>query len=360
MKILLTGTHFTTAEATIEELWEYNNIEIVYVGRKTTREGDSSPSAESQILPKLGVKFIQIITGRLQRAFTVYTIPSLFKIPIGFIQSFFILTQQKPDAILSFGGYVSVPIVIWGWLLSIPIIIHEQTLVTGLANKISSYFADKIAISFNVDHEFDKRKVVLTGNPIRSDITRGVVSRHKGKLPTVLITGGNQGSHVINLAVEECLDRLTKLANIIHQTGDSKFNDFERLEALKNDHYQVFKFIPNMGEVLKKTDLVVGRAGINTLTELAYLGIPAMVIPVPYLYQDEQNKNAKFFEKSGLVRILPQSKLNSRTLLNTIKACINDLNHLYKSAKKAKSMIITDAAKKLALETVLLSLSKRI
>src|SRR3989344_8533303 len=95
MKILVTGAHFTTAMAVIEELQKQPNIELVYVGRKTTREGDSSPSPESKIIPEMGVRFIPIITGRLQRSFTIYTIPSLLKIPIGLLQSFWIIFREK-------------------------------------------------------------------------------------------------------------------------------------------------------------------------------------------------------------------------------------------------------------------------
>ena len=354
MKVLLTGTHFTTALATIEEFKNYPKVELVYVGRKTTREGDKTLSQESLELPKMGVKFIPIIAGRLQRSFTIYTIPSLLKIPIGFIQAFWILIQEKPDVTLSFGGYVSVPLVFWSWLLSIPVIIHEQTLVTGLANKISSFFADKIAVSFPVDNNFPKEKVILTGNPLRKEILeiRLQPSRLPHKLPTILVTGGNQGSHIINLAMENCLDKLIKVAKVIHQTGDSKLEDFERLEVRQNESYQIFKWIPDMGKVLKNVDLIIGRAGINILIEAAYLGIPVLAIPIPYLYGDEQNKNANFFEKLRLVRILPQSKLSGKTLLANIKSCLNDLNHFHQDAKNAKSVIIPDAAKKLALETI--------
>src|SRR5260221_10967548 len=133
MKILLTGAHFTPAQAVIEELQD-DKIEIVYVGRTTTREGDSTPSVESEVLPKLRVKFVPIIAGRIRKVFDLWTIISLLKIPIGFIQAPFILLSENPDVIVSFGGYVAVPVVIWGWLLSKPIIVHEQTLVTGLAN----------------------------------------------------------------------------------------------------------------------------------------------------------------------------------------------------------------------------------
>ncbi len=356
MRILLTGTHFTVALATIEELKIYDGVEIVYVGRKTTQEGDPTPSSESQILPKLGVRFISITTGRLQRAFTLYTVPSLIKIPIGFIQAFFILINEAPDVILSFGGYVSVPIVILGWLFSIPIIIHEQTLVTGLSNRISGWFANKIAVSFKTNYDFSKDKVVLTGNPLRKEILNAKNIKKSEKLPVILITGGNQGSHTINIAVEEVLDKLTKIANVIHQTGDAKFMDFERLEDRQNESYQVAKWIPNMGDIMKKADLVVCRAGINTLTEVAFLGIPALVIPIPYLYQDEQNKNAKYFEKLGLVRILPQSKLNGEFFLKEINSCLNDLNHFKEQARKAREVIVPDAAKRLALETILLAI----
>lgn len=364
MKVLITGAHFTPAVAVIEEFKKRPNIEVIYIGRNTTREGDSSPSVESQILPKLGVKFIPIATGRLQKDFTFYTIPSLLKIPIGFIQSLYFILKIKPDVILSFGGYVAVPVVVVGWLLSIPILIHEQTLVSGLANKISSHFASKIALSFKSTRS-DQDKVIITGNPLRSMITNAqgsiddfeIINRAKNnKKPLILITGGNQGSHTINETVEKALDKLLKEANIIHITGDNKFKDFERLEKLKKENYIVKKWADrDYGEILSKTDLVISRAGINTLSELALLNKPALVIPIPYLYKDEQNKNAKYFEKLGLVKILPQSKLTAASLVANVKLMIADLKNLKVKALLAKRVIIPSAAKRLALETILLA-----
>lgn len=368
MKILITGAHFTPAVAVIQEFKKMPGIEIVYVGRKTSLEGDKSQSIESKVLPMLGVRFIPIITGRLQRSFTLYTIPSLLKIPVGFIQALYTVFSEKPDVILSFGGYVAVPMVVMGWLVSIPIIIHEQTVVTGLAHKISAFFADKIALSFKTK-DFNGHKFVLTGNPLRHEILEGANLFHlrggirkifevarKEKLPVVLVTGGNQGSHVINQAAEECLDKLIKIACVIHVTGENKFCDFERLEVKQSDRYLVKKWIGSeWGAILSKVDLVICRAGINTLTELAYLGKPAIVIPIPYLYQDEQNKNAKFFERLGLVNILPQSKLSGETLLEKVSLLLDDLNRLKDKAKNAKGVVIPDAAKRLALETILLA-----
>lgn len=354
MKVMVTGAHFTPAVATIEELRSVYRAKVVYVGRKTTLEGDNTPSVESKVFPKLGVKFIPLTTGRWQRAFTIYTIPSLLKIPIGFIQAPLIILRERPDVILSFGGYVSVPIIVWGWLFSKPIIIHEPTLVSSLANKIISPLANKITLSFPGKYSFNKEKVVLTGNPIRKEVLEVQPKRTLNRLPMVLIAGGNQGSHVINLAVEEKLGDLTKIAQIIHQTGDSLFGDFERLQTQENENYQVEKFIDSgWGEILGKCDLVVSRAGINTLSELAFLGKPTLVIPIAG--HSEQNVNAKFFEKLGVAKILPQSKLSGENLLENIKKMLKDLGHLKQKAKGAKKVIIADGAKRLALEVALLN-----
>lgn len=365
MKVLITGAHFTPAVAVIEQLKKYPNINIVYVGRKTTQEGDSSPSQESQIIPGMGVKFIPIITGRLQRSFTFYTIPSLLKIPLGFLQALYIILTEKPEVILSFGGYVAVPVVFAAWLFSIPILVHEQTLVSGLANRISAIFADRIALSFkkNIANE----KIMVTGSPMREMIKKienklGEATQifklaKKEKLPVILVTGGNQGSHVINKTVENCLDKLTKMACIIHVTGDNKFKDFERLrdgEKIRG-RYLVKKWIgKEYAAILRKIDLVVSRSGINTLTELAYLGKPALVIPLEPLYKDEQNKNANYFQNLGLVKILPQTKLSEGSLLENIKTMLKHLDTWNKQAAKSRGAIAYDGARRLALEALIL------
>lgn len=368
MKILITGAHFTPALAVIEQLKKITKAELVYVGRKTTLEGDITPSVESKVLPLCDVKFIPIITGRLQRTFSIYTIISILKIPVGLIHSLYIILSEKPDVILSFGGYVGVPVVIIGWLLSIPIIVHEQTLVPGLANQISFLFADKIAHTFLKNTKLDQKNL-LTGNPMRQEILHPenippeyqkiFNNAKKEKLPVILVTGGNQGSHVLNTATEDTMLKLTKVAFIIHVTGDSKYHDFERLESLQNERYLVKKWIgPAWGAVLSKVDLVISRAGINTLTELAFFGKPALVIPIPYLYKNEQVVNARFFKELGLAEVILQSKLSGESLMENIKAMLSNLESLKKKAAGAKEIIIPDASQRLALETVLIQESR--
>ncbi len=368
MRILLTGTHFTPAVAVIEALRDYDpKIELFYVGRKTTREGDKSPSAESHIIPEMGVKFIPLTTGRVQRTFTRYTIPSLFKIPWGIIQGFWIVLTKKPDVVVSFGGYVGFPLVFSAWLLSIPVIIHEQTLIAGMANKVSSWFATKVAVSFPGNHEFNKGKVVFTGNPMRKELLRKPKSNasllrffraaKQSHKKVIFITGGNQGSHIINKVVGENLEDFLSKYFIIHQTGDSFYHDDEVLEKKRRSlskysgHYLVSKFIrEEMGFVLRNVDLVISRAGINTLTELAYLKKRAVVIPIPYIYKDEQNVNAHFFAEHGLVEVLPQSELSGESLVQSISKAFAKRNSLDDVSK----VVVPDAASRITFEILLL------
>ncbi len=388
MKILITGAHFTPAQAVIEELLKYdseiatvsvnprNDVEIVYVGRKTTREGDKSPSVESQVLPKLGVKFIPIIAGRIRRYVSIGTFTSLFKIPIGFVQAFLILLKEKPDMVVSFGGYVAVPLVFNAWLLNIPVVIHEQTLVSGLANTFSALFADKIAVSFKEEYSFNKDKVVVTGNPMRKkildpvnkgskDIESIIELAEKQKKPLILVTGGNQGAHSVNLVIEEALGELVKKYVVVHQTGDSKFKDYERLDAKKQNtervgmtevtysNYYVTKWITedDMGRLYSVIDSAVSRCGANTLLELAYHQVPTVMIPLPSVTKDEQTKNAKFFAKKGLGVVLLQKELNEGALLEKI-AEVQKVS-AKESAKNARELVILDAEKKLAQELLL-------
>lgn len=371
MKILITGAHFTPALAVIEELKKIDpTISIVYVGRSNTLEGDNVRSIESQLLPSVGIRFIPIIAGRIQRRISIYTILSLLKIPIGFIQSLFIIVNEKPDLIVSFGGYVAVPLVLTSWLWSIPILIHEQTLVSGLANKFSALFANKICVSFAENDLFKDKKAVLTGNPIRQELlTPGILPHEleqfidkakKEKLPLIFVTGGNQGSHVINMAIKDALLDLLKISFVIHQTGDSKYQDFNKLSEIKHERYVVTKWVgAEIGGILSQVDLIISRAGANTLIEAAFFKKPVLAIPIPYIFQDEQYKNAKYFEKLGLVTILPQSRLNGNSLIESVKSIFKSYDEVKQKAMGAENIVIQDAAKRVALEVMLLYSSEK-
>ncbi|MBI2622005.1 MAG: glycosyltransferase [Candidatus Levybacteria bacterium] len=237
MKIAIIGGHLTPALSVIEEIGK--SAEILYIGRKKAIEGDRATSLEYETITKKGIKFAEIKTGRLQRSITRRTVPSLTKIPIGFIQALFILSRFKPNVVVGFGGYVSFPVILAARILKIPVVIHEQTLEAGATNRIVARFADKICISFSSSSKyFPKEKIVFTGNPIRSSIA------HPSKkidlpsnYPIIYITGGSIGSHFINQLVSENLTKLLDKYALVHQTGDSsEFGDFDKLLILKENN----------------------------------------------------------------------------------------------------------------------------
>lgn len=344
MKIVITGGHLTPALSVIEELG--SDAEILYVGRKYALEGDRATSLEYETITQKGINFAALKTGRIQRVLTRHTLPSLAKIPVGLAQAGLILIRFKPDVVVGFGGYVSVPVIFAAKILKIPIVIHEQTLEVGFANKLVSKFANKICISFETSRKhFPKDKTVFTGNPIRKTILH---PRKKILLesndPTIYITGGSLGSHAINMLVEKCLSEMLNKYSVIHQTGSSlQFKDFEKMVILKEglnidkrNKYLVSKhFLPEeIGEILKISKLVVARAGINTVSELVALQKPSYLIPLPVSQKNEQMKNALFLKNLGLGEIGHQQFLTPELFLSEINDMMQNLdNYKLKSLK---------------------------
>ncbi|OGE40620.1 hypothetical protein A3E86_05615, partial [Candidatus Daviesbacteria bacterium RIFCSPHIGHO2_12_FULL_47_45] len=291
------------------------------------------------------------------------------KIPWGFLEAFLILLREKPDLVVSFGGYIGVPVVIAAWLLSIPIIVHEQTLVSGIANTVSSWFATKIAVSFDNPYDFPRNKILVTGNPLRAEILTSTTKpsirianffeqakRHN--TPVLFVTGGNQGSHAINSSIFEKLASLTKDFFVIHQTGDSKYHDFSIAENLAkdNDRYLVSRFFEamDMGYILKHASLGISRAGINTLLEIAWVGLPTLIIPLPSANKDEQKVNARFFESKGAGEVLEEKDLSGKSLNEKIIEMKNNLPMLAEKASSAKSVVLENAEKRLIQEIYIL------
>lgn len=343
MRIIICGGHLTPALAVIEALPK--NTIVMYAGRKYSLEGNSSLSLEYQTITDRGIKFEEIQTGRLQRKWTKFTLPSLGKIPKGFFQAAKIIRNFKPDLIIGFGGYVSVPICMIAWLSKIPFIIHEQTLQAGFANRILAPFAKQVCISWQSSEQyFPKYKTLLTGNPAIEKI----ISEKKEKIastnPRIIIVGGSQGSHAINLLLEHSLEILLTKYEIVHQTGDAaEFNDFARLLDKKNNlkielqnRYTLTKFIDpkNIGNLFYNATLVVTRAGANTIGALMALNIPALVIPLPVSQNQEQKKNAQFLKKSGLGEYAHQLSLNPEKFVFLLDSMINNIT-VYKIRTKA-------------------------
>jgi UDP-N-acetylglucosamine--N-acetylmuramyl-(pentapeptide) pyrophosphoryl-undecaprenol N-acetylglucosamine transferase len=362
MKLLIVAA---PALAVIEKLPK--DVQLLVVGRKYVFEGDRTLSLEYQTAKKLGIPFKPLTTGRLQRKFTRYTINSLLKIPIGLTQATSIISQFRPDVVLSFGGYVSVPITLAASILRIPFVVHEQTLDAGISNKLVAKFAAKVCISWEESRKFfPEGKIILTGNPLRKEFEMGDLRTDKFKNtisfgrksePTIYITGGSSGSHAINVLIEGCVGKLLRKFNIIHQTGASgQYKDFERLSELRDNlqdelksGYKLVKFIEpsKVADFLNTADLVISRSGMNTITELIYFGKPSMLIPLPYGQHQEQLKNAVFMKKLGLAEIVEQNETSPVKLYSKISEMFDNINLYKKNADLGKKLIDINAADKI-------------
>jgi UDP-N-acetylglucosamine--N-acetylmuramyl-(pentapeptide) pyrophosphoryl-undecaprenol N-acetylglucosamine transferase len=329
-KVVLTGGHLTPALGVIEQiLKEKDNWEIFYFGRKYALESNKAESFEYRTLSKRAkINFVPITTGRVQRKFTPNTIKSLIKIPFGFLQALWLLIKIKPKAIISFGGYLSVPVVISGWLLGIPAITHEQTRTVGLGTKINKFFVKKIAVSFpEVINQLPAKKTVLTGNPVESAVFKYRPNKNdvhfkpiiKSKKPLIVVTGGKTGSQIINQTVLKIKDKLTKNYFIFHQIGlDSNVE-----EKIEHNYIAVrFKENHEFGWLYRQSDLVIGRSGANICTYLAALKKPALLIPIPWTAENEQVKNAQWLEEIGLAKKIDQKSLSPKLLYKEIKSMI--------------------------------------
>lgn len=359
IKIVICGGHFTPALAVIEKLLKKRNYDIFYFGRKRSLEGDSAESLEFKTLLDLNIPFKFITTGRLQRSLSLFTILSLLKLPIGFIQSFYYLSRMRPKLIVSFGGYVALPVCLCAWTLNIPIITHEQTHVLGLTNRIISRFVKVLCLTFKDTEDVPNGvKTVYTGNPVRESIKTSevtdIISFGNNKLPLLYITGGSLGSKTINEIIAKIIPSLCLRFRILHQCGNANNReDFKNLTRQKNalssrykNNYRVIEQIkPSaVGTILKNSLLVVSRAGANTVYEILTVGVPAILIPLPWAGQNEQEKNALLIKSIGLGEKIAQSELTPMLLLSTIETMQKNIDIYIKAKKRAGEIIRVDVA----------------
>lgn len=360
--IFVTGGHLIPALAVMRQMQKSGNWRIYYLGRKHSMEGENALSLEyQQLRDDPSIIFLNLNLGRIQPKFLVnvgQSLVALSKIPIGIFESLFYLLKYQPKIILTFGGFLAVPLAIWGWFLGIPVATHEQTMTTGRANKIISIFAKKIFLSWQANlADFPASKTVFTGNPLPAEIFRHQFSAHRN-LKTIFITGGKTGSHVLNSVVYDDLDYLTSKYQLIHQIGESSFHDFERLRdkagklGLKLKNYQPIKFLSpnNFIDILEKSDLVISRSGANVITHLAYGGKVAILIPIPWSKEAEQLKNAKMLAQFGGAVIVPEEEFQPPRLNSLLDEMTDNFSCYQRAALKAKKLITRDAAVKIVSE----------
>ncbi|MFC1710480.1 glycosyltransferase [Patescibacteria group bacterium] len=348
-KILLTGGHAaTTALATVEELIRRNSKkkdswDIVWVGVNEAFEGKDIKTLESEALPKMGVKDYAIKTGRLQRKFTRYTIPSLAKVPLGITQAIKIIKKEKPNVVLSFGGFASFPIVLAAYSFRIPIIIHEQTCGAGRANVYASKFAKKIALARKSSLSFfDSKKCKVVGNPVLTQITEIEAVKEKRDPLTIYIAGGSRGSISLNEIVGKIIKNLVNDYIVIHHIGSLWVKEAENIRARlgrKNNCYDTFERIAPMqiDGIYNRADIIVSRAGANTVSEIMIVKRPSLLIPLPISASHDQKANAQLAKEYGISKVLVQDDLTPEKLLKEIKLIDKNWNKIVSKVARKKS-----------------------
>jgi UDP-N-acetylglucosamine--N-acetylmuramyl-(pentapeptide) pyrophosphoryl-undecaprenol N-acetylglucosamine transferase len=350
-----TGGH-TSAGLAVAGALRRRGIECLWIGSRGGVEARRAPAA--------GLPYHAIATGKLRRPWHRQNLPDLlFRFPAGLLQARALLRRLRPDVLFATGGFVALPGVIAARALRIPIVVHEQTAVPGLANAIAGRLARRIAVTFpGSQARFPAGKAVLTGNPLRPELAGG--SREAGlarhgldpALPLVYVTGGAQGAHRINRVVGASLPSLLGLCQVIHQsgenpeTGDRQWLE-ERARELPPALQARYRLLPYVGEELRDVyaaaSLVVGRAGAGTVGECCHLGLPALYIPLPGARGDEQTANARLVEAAGGAVVLPQADLAPGSLLERVRALLGDPARLKAMGDRARALAVPDAADRL-------------
>lgn len=352
-----TGGHISPAVAVHDVLKEREPIEVLWIG--------SHRGAERAAAERAGINFVSIQTGKLRRYLDFKTVPDLGRIPIGTAQAWRQLRAFKPDVVFSTGGYVSVPTVLAARSIA-PVVMHEQTAIIGLANKINIRFADLVALSF-ASSEASARalhpNVVVTGNPVRSGLRDGDAERARkafgfdNDLPVIYITGGALGASPINERVFAKLNDFLTIANVVHQTGSMKDNpDFDRANALRaalpddlRSRYVTRDFVTTeLPDIFAMTSLVISRSGAGTVAELAHVGKPSILIPLAHAGGNEQERNATILATAGGAVMIPEASASPDRLYQEVAQLLNRPDQLAAMAIAARSVATNDAAGALA------------
>lgn len=341
-KILICGGHLTPAIALIEAL-QQKNVHVFLFTKKTSTEGSKELSAEIKEAQRYDVKIIKITTGRLQRKFTRHTIPSLLKIPISFIQSFFYLVKIRPQVVAAVGGSLSFPVIFNAWLLGIPSIIHEQAEEPGISNKLNALLTKIIFVTWPQTLKFfPKEKTKLVGNLVRPSSksisnNKKLINFASKKKNLLLITGGNQGSHFLNNLILDNLDSFSSY-QIVHLLGTANYKkDHERAFKIKKPNYLPFDYLTaaDMAYLYSKAKIVISRSGANTVWDLATHANVSLLIPLPIAAGNEQFKNAQILKEAGAALVIKQNESNIKTL----KSALGDLEKNHSQFRKNATVI---------------------
>ncbi len=286
------------------------------------------------------------------------------RLPRALAQSYTVIKCHRPDVVLGVGGYSSGPVVMAAWMLKVPTALHEQNLLPGVTNRILARLVDRIYLSFEKSRQvFPPAKTLVTGNPVRRRIIRAARKAKSGTAagpPTVLVIGGSQGAHRINLALAGAARQLAAVdrLRIVHQTGPA---DREMVAAAYSEaglDCEVKPFFDSMDRRYLEAHLVICRAGASTVAEITALGKPAILIPFPHAADDHQTFNARSLESAGAAEVIAEKDLVPEALAQRITTLLKERGRLEKMAAAARSLGNLAAAEDMVSDLVALAAGK--
>lgn len=349
-----TGGHFYPLMAVAEELtYSDTKPELYYFG--------PSPY-DKTLLDELEIAYVPCPAGKLRRYFSIQNILDVFRNFFGVFVAVWKLYFIYPDVIFSKGGYTSVPILIAARFLRIPVVIHESDAIPGRANKMAISFARYIGIAYDdAAQYFPTDKTALVGIPLRRALMQPPPDPFTflgipNDKPLIYVTGGSTGADRLNSLILSSLQFLLPHYRIFHQTGAANVSEM-RLTAqgllqdspLLQDYYlEGTVSADTAAALISGASLIITRAGSTTLSEIAYHGKPAIVIPIPEDISRDQRTNAYAYARSGAASVIEEANLTTHLLAQEISSIIGDQQRHQEMAKAAKDMHIPEAAEKIA------------
>lgn len=274
---------------------------------------------------------------------------AMCKIPGALCRSAGILSRAGADLVIGVGGYAAGPVALAAWLKRIPVVLCEQNTVPGITNRMLFPIARRVFISFTATRgSIAASKKRLTGNPVRQQILdHGAGEKAADAGFTVLIVGGSQGAHAINMAVVDALEHLSAKTDLhfVHQTGAHDRDLVAGAYTLAGRDAEVKAFFHDMAARYREADLVVCRAGATTVAELTALGKPALFVPYPFAADDHQTENARFLVDQGAARMVPERQLSGAALAREIEDLAASPERLAEMAARSRTLGRPDAAK---------------
>ena len=337
-----TGGHIYPAVAIINKIKEEEpSSEILYIGTTDRMEKD--------IIPKMNIKFIGLEMEGINRKNPFSNFRVLKKYQKAFRSAKKIISDFRPDVVIGAGGYITAPVLYAARKLGLPILIHEQNSIPGVSNKFISKFADKICVSLPSScRYFPKEKCVYTGNPRSEEIISKKILfkkelgfREDKKL--VVFVMGSLGSLTMTEKLKELIPAFKdKDYQVLIITGNNYYEAYRDIEELEN--VKIIPFFDKLINLLKDTDLLVSRAGASTIAEVTAIGLPAILVPSPYVTNNHQYKNAKDLEENGACVIITEEEFSKEKVLKEIDKLFYDKEFYSKMKESSKKLGITDSA----------------